>query len=199
VNGVARVSARDRADRGGRRVEALEGHQSEILSLWAERYGLGDVIRTGPIVALLRPSGGRLMPPMYLGRSVMLFADARGSDAGIERAQVAHELAHVLIDRSSRLLPIGESAALEEEFAWLLEELALGRRLADDGPLRAAFWTAVERAPDERQRLEQAVVRAFVRLLPPAATSALARAATLTAYADLGGDPQALAAVWPAR
>jgi Heparinase II/III-like protein/Fungalysin/Thermolysin Propeptide Motif len=199
VNGIARVSARDRADRGGRKAEALEGHQSEVLSLWAERYGLGDVIRTGPIVALLRPSGGRLMPPMYLGRSVMLFADAGGSDAVIERAQVAHELAHVLIDRSSRLLPIGESAALEEEFARLLEELTLGRRLADDRPLRAAFWAAVEKAPDEKQRLEQAVVHAFVRLLPPAATSALARAATLTAYADLGGDPQALAAVWPAR
>jgi hypothetical protein len=196
VNGVARVSARDRVDRGGRKIEALEGHQSEILSLWAERYGLGDVIRTGPIVALLRPPGGGLMPPMYLGRGVMLFGD--GGDS-IERDQVAHELAHVLIDRSSRLLPIGESAALEEEFATMMEELAVGRRLADNGPLRAAFWRAVERAPGERQRLEQAFVRAFVRLLPPVPTVALARDAVLATYGDLGGDSDLLTRAWPPR
>jgi Heparinase II/III-like protein/Fungalysin/Thermolysin Propeptide Motif len=198
VNGVARVSSRDRVDRGGgRRLEALEGQQSAILAAWTERYGLGDVIRSGPIVAILRPAGGKLLPPMYLGRSVMLFADAGGPGNDIEQRHVAHELAHVLIDRSSRLLPVGESAELEEEFARLMEELTLGRRPAGDGPLHEVFSAAVENAPGERQRLEQAFVRAFVRLLPPATTSALVREATLAAYADLGGDPQVLARIWP--
>jgi hypothetical protein len=129
----------------------------------------------------------------------VLYADGSVSGDPAGRGLVAHEVAHVLVDRSSRLLPIDESRALEEEFATLMEELARGDRLPDAGPVRAAFWNAVDAMPQERLRLEQAFVRAFIRLLPSAATPPLARAAVLTAYADLGGSAERLATAWRER
>ena len=200
VNGLTALSSRDQAAaEPGTMADAVRSLQSVVMAEWMERYGLGGLIDPRPMVAIVRPARGWIAAPMYLGRGVLVYPDGsiRNDDTG--RGRVAHELAHAIIDRASRLLPLGEAAALEEDFAALMEELASGRRLPDAGAVRQPFWSAADAMPPERARLEQAFVRAFVGLLPAAATRDLARAATLRAYADLGGSAGRLADQWPPK
>jgi Fungalysin/Thermolysin Propeptide Motif len=200
VNGLTPLSARDLAvPEAGSTAEAVRDHQAVLATAWMDRFGIGDLIESRPIVTIVRPAGGKLPGPMYLGRGVLQYPEGSVLKDDEGRGRVAHELSHVLIDRSSRLLPVGEAATLEEDFAILMEELAAGRRRADAGPVRTAFWDAADDMPAERARIEHAFVRAFTRLIPRAATPALARAAVLSAYAGLGGSADRLAESWRAR
>ena len=199
VNGLIPLSARDQAaPEAGSTAEAVRDQQAALAAAWAERYGLGDLMESR-IVAIVRPAGGRLPVPMYLGRGVLLYPDGSVTKNEEGRGRVAHELSHVLIDRSSGLLPVGEAATLEEDFAVLMEELAAGRRRADAGPVRTAFWDAADDMPGERARIEHAFVRAFTRLVPRGATPALMKAAVLSAYTGLGGSADRLAETWRTR
>lgn len=201
VNGVVSLSRRELAvAEPGSTAEAIHHHQQTIIQTWHGRYGVADLIgaRRPPVTAIVRPpDGASARPASYLGHGVILYADRRVKADAAGRALVAHELGHVLVERSSGLIAEGESGALEEEFATLLGELAANQREGTPGELRRAFWSAVELMPSERLRLERAFVRGICRLLPPGATVSLARAAILTAYADLGGRSERLEQVWP--
>ena len=188
VNGVTPLSSRDLAvPDPGSTAEAVRDQQAAMIAIWADRYGVDDLIAARPIVSIVRADRGGALRPMYLGRGALLYPEGSVANNEAGRGRVAHELAHALIDRSSSLLPLGEATLLEEDFAALMEELATGRRGEDAGVVRTAFWRAADADTSERPRLEQAFVRAFTRLLPRAATRELARAATLSAYIHLGG------------
>lgn len=200
MNGVATLSPRELAgEEPGGAAEIVYEQQAAITAAWAARYGVADLLlNPREIVTIVRPAAmGRVPAPSYLGRGVVLYREGDVVRGPAGRGVVAHELAHALIDRSSGLLPLAESRLLEEDFATLLAEWAAGRREPGGGPIRDPFWRLIGTDPDARELLEQAVVRAFTRLLPPSATTSLAREAVIASYADLGGEAADVARAWP--
>jgi hypothetical protein len=200
MNGVAALSPRELAgDEEGGAAEIVSEHLAAITAAWAGRYGVADLLSNPrEIVTIVRPAGTRgVAAPSYLGRGVVLFREGDVVRGPGGRAVVAHELAHALIDRSSGLLPLAESRLLEEDFATLLSEWAAGRREPGGGPIRDPFWRSIAIDPGARERFERAVVRAFTRLLPPSATTSLAREAVIASFVDLGGEAAAVVRAWP--
>jgi hypothetical protein len=193
VNGLVSLSSRELAGtEPGSPGEAIGRHQAELVARWSSQYGVGDLLGRQPVVSIVRFEAERMPDAEYVGRGVMLFIQGRNSRPP-DRSHVAHELAHVLIDRSSRLRIDGESGELEEGFAQLMAELAGPTSpTAGSGVMRGWFHSAATALPQDRLRIERAFVRAFTRLLPSAATRDLARAAIVTAYEGLGGAGDAL-------